>query len=94
MGSVKKVLASLLTDSGQVAETESRSVPSSAFHRQVRRCERWSGVLTHDGLPPGFLLGTEPDDLSDIVLEPLIQHSIGFVQDEVLYAIRSLSSFE
>jgi hypothetical protein len=34
MGSVKKVLASLLTDSGQVAETESGSILSSAFHRQ------------------------------------------------------------
>ena len=50
--------------------------------------------LTHDGLPPGFLLRTEPDNLSDIVLEPLIQHSIGFVQDEVLYATGSRSSFD
>jgi len=42
------------------------------------------GVRTHDGLPAGGLVGTVGNDSPDIVLETGIQHTIGFIESQVL----------
>jgi hypothetical protein len=48
-------------------------------------------VRTHDGLPAGSLVGTVGNDSPDVVLETCIQHSIGFIEGEVLDTRRSAS---
>lgn len=75
MGSFRKVLASRLTDSGQVAETE---VSAARPDRIVARSQ-----LTHDSLSSGIVTRAVGNDLSDIVLEPLVQHTVGLVENEV-----------
>jgi hypothetical protein len=42
------------------------------------------GLLTHDGLPTGSLVGTVGNDSPDVVLETGIQHSVGFIKGKVL----------
>jgi len=42
------------------------------------------GVRTHDGLPAGSLVGTVGNDSPDVILETGIQHSIGFIESQVL----------
>lgn len=41
---------------------------------------------THQRLSALFSGRAETNDLSDIVLETLVEHSIGFVEDEVFHA--------
>lgn len=80
-GLVKNVLASLLTDSGQVAETISRSWISQQSPEGACALQ-----LTHQRLSTLFSGRAETNDLSNIVLETLVEHSIGFIEDEVFHA--------
>jgi hypothetical protein len=41
-------------------------------------------VRTHDGLPAGSLVGTVGNDSPDVVLETGIQHSVGFIEGQIL----------
>ena len=75
-GSRKNVLASRRTLSGQVAETI--DILEQAKAMALR------GSRTHDGLPI-LLSRTMRYDPSDIILKALIQHSIRFIQYEVLH---------
>ena len=75
MGSFRKVLASRLTDSGQVAETR---MSAARMHRILARSQ-----LTHDSLSSGIVTRAVSDDLSNIVLEPLVKHTVGLVEYEI-----------
>lgn len=44
--------------------------------------------LTHDGLTTGLSLGTKSNNLANIILETLIEHSVGFIEDQVLNAVK------
>jgi hypothetical protein len=55
-------------------------------------CQRAVVRRTHDGLPL-FLRWTVSDDPPDIVLEPLIQHPVRFVQHKVSHTCHSSANF-
>jgi hypothetical protein len=80
-GLVKKVLASLLTDSGHVAETI-KGRPVSISLRGIKRL----GRPTHQRLSALLSGRAETDDFSDIILEPLVEHSVCLIEDEVFHA--------
>jgi hypothetical protein len=88
--SVKKVEASLLTDSGHVAETADSTIHRVSLRRKKLGTRfRVEKTLTHDGLTTSILFRTQRDDSSDIILETLIEHSVCFIEDEVLDTVIS-----